>query len=420
MTATLQYLRLTTRQIRDDGLTAVVRKLRRLIEPALVYPLALLSYPFLLLLRPLLLVRFGSLTSYRLGHFAYRIAFYAAERDLGMHGGRTLDIFCFRPEKPSNEQLGRIAARVLHVWQPARYFMRLYRSLPGGGAHLVKIHTEVTNKDRDLDGVLARTETSAFFTPEEQQAGQAALRDMGVPADTDFVCFFARTNHFLQQTFPDQPRYARAHHNHRNADIDTYLPAMEKLTSRGGYALRLGAIVDKPIETGSARIIDYASLHRSDFMDIYLMANCRFMVSTGSGPDSVAELFRRPVVFVNQATLEAVNLWLHNLTIFKKYRLPNEGRIMSFREIVESGAGRLLDAEDYAQRGIELIDNTPEEIEDVVLEMDARLRGEWQGTEEDEELQQRFWRILERSPLQGYRCGRIGAAFLRKNRQLLD
>ena len=64
---------------------------------------------------------------------------------------------------------------------------------------------------------------------------------------------------------------------------------------------------------------------------------------------------------------------------------------MSIREILESGAGMFYHAQEYDQAGIELVDNTPEEITAVVMEMEERINGTWQSTEEDEELQLRFW-----------------------------
>lgn len=52
--------------------------------------------------------------------------------------------------------------------------------------------------------------------------------------------------------------------------------------------------------------------------------------------------------------------------------------------------------------------------------MDERLKGMWQTTEEDEELQRRFWSLFKPSELNRVFRSRIGAEFLRQNRELLD
>ena len=92
---------------------------------------------------------------------------------------------------------------------------------------------------------------------------------------------------------------------------------------------------------------------------------------------------------------------------------------MTVGEIINSGVGRFLYTEKYENMGIELIENTPEEILDVVDEMDQRLKGTWQMAEEDEELQMRFWSYFKSSDLHGVICSRIGAKFLRQNKELL-
>jgi len=66
-----------------------------------------------------------------------------------------------------------------------------------------------------------------------------------------------------------------------------------------------------------------------------------------------------------------------------------------------------------------LIENTPQEICDVAMEMDDRLRGIWETTEEDEELQKRFWSFFKPSKeVPVFRC-RTGTKFLQQNKELL-
>ena len=55
----------------------------------------------------------------------------------------------------------------------------------------------------------------------------------------------------------------------------------------------------------------------------------------------------------------------------------------------------------------------------LVMEMEARLKGTWQTTEDDEDLQRRFWSLFEDNEYHGEICSRIGAEFLRQNRELL-
>ena len=108
------------------------------------------------------------------------------------------------------------------------------------------------------------------------------------------------------------------------------------------------------------------------------------------------------------------------LLIPKKLWFIEDSRFLTFREIIESGFGWFQDNDQYEEHGIQVVENTPEEITDVVEEMDARLNGKWQTTDEDEELQQRFWEVFNHSHLHGSISARVGAVFLRQNQDLLE
>ena len=58
----------------------------------------------------------------------------------------------------------------------------------------------------------------------------------------------------------------------------------------------MGSIVKENISTNNNKIINYAnSQNRTDFLDIYLISKCKFYISTGTGLDLVATLFRKPL-----------------------------------------------------------------------------------------------------------------------------
>ena len=69
--------------------------------------------------------------------------------------------------------------------------------------------------------------------------------------------------------------------------------------------------------------------------------------------------------------------------------------------------------------GIELIENTPEEICDVTIEMDERLNGTWKTTKEDEELQHRFWDLFGLDKIKSPDL-RIGSEYLTRNKELIE
>jgi len=104
-----------------------------------------------------------------------------------------------------------------------------------------------------------------------------------------------------------------------------------------------------------------------------------------------------------------------------------ENRELSLSEIFARSVGFCSGISGYETKGVDLIENTPEEIRDVAIEMAERLNGTWQAHPEDDALQQRFWEIFPTDavnvfngkPLHGKIRSSFGAAFLRNNPEWL-
>jgi putative glycosyltransferase (TIGR04372 family) len=334
-----------------------------------------------------------------------------------MHGRKPLDLF-YHSSVICNYQLKEMWDRTLRISRFAGRVDQLNRWLPGGGKHEIP---DTENRRNSFYAPLASSAPRLVFNEAEERQGYAALQGLGVPAEVPFICFHAREPGYLDGTVPKLDLDAWRYHDYRNSSIHNYVPAAEKMTDRGYFAIRTGALVEESLETNAPMIIDYAANHRTDFLDIYLGAKCRFFICDTAGFWAVPAVFGRPIAWVNSIPLELVHTWNpSHITIPKKLWLVNDRRFMTFREIVDSGAGMFMVTQKYSEAGLEAVENTPEEISALAIEMDERLKGTWQATEEDEELQQRFWSILEPSVSGRVIRSRIGAEFLRQNRDLLD
>ena len=89
---------------------------------------------------------------------------------------------------------------------------------------------------------------------------------------------------------------------------------------------------------------------------------------------------------------------------------------MTFKEIYK--LGKQNHAAKLRELDIKLIDNTPEEITELVLEMNSRLNSTWEIKKEDEDLQGRFWSLFDDTFIKS-NTFRIGAEYLKKNENLL-
>jgi putative glycosyltransferase (TIGR04372 family) len=109
------------------------------------------------------------------------------------------------------------------------------------------------------------------------------------------------------------------------------------------------------------------------------------------------------------------NTFFGDIALFQKVWSLKEERLLTVREMVTIGDG-FSDERHQERIGVRLVKNTAEEILAACNEMEARLNGTWISTEEDEVLQQKYWRLICDS---GHNGGRIGAQFLRENQDLL-
>ena len=75
--------------------------------------------------------------------------------------------------------------------------------------------------------------------------------------------------------------------------------------------------------------------------------------------------------------------------------------------------------EEYDKAGLKIVENTSEEILDLAREMNERIDGTWKEMEEDKKLQEKYWSLFPEDSLNKTCPARIGALFLRKNRELL-
>lgn len=175
-----------------------------------------------------------------------------------------------------------------------------------------------------------------------------------------------------------------------------------------------------------SRVIDYAHSNvKSDWMDVFLCAQCRFFVGTSSGLFVFAMTFGVPVVATNfLPSCCAYYLTSNDLFIPRICRLKKEDRFLNFSELFPPAIGTAAAKCCYDAQDIEVIENSEEEIKDLVDEMLKKCEGCLKYSDEDEGLQKRFKSMT-------FDCGkkygdgkavvnaRIGKNFLRKYLALL-
>ena len=272
------------------------------------------------------------------------------------------------------------------------------------------------------------------FTEEEKGVGDKWIRDKLQSAP--FICIFARDSSYYKKEFQQRDYDLEDMDVIRNSDINLFDNLVEYFYGKGIMSVRMGATVR--FEYTREGCVDFASKYYTPFLDAYLNAKCKFYIGNLSGAQHFTELFSKPfailspVLFYADDDTPLITSIEMDIMILQKYWYKKRNRYLSLREMIEveqesfrKGGGKYCSLVNifrwYAQNTIP-VKNTGEEILDLALEMNNCIDGTQIYTQQDQELQRRYWEIVNKS---NYEFGipinaRIGAKFLRENQWLLE
>lgn len=248
------------------------------------------------------------------------------------------------------------------------------------------------------------------LTPEDAAERKDMISAIGLPPDAWFVCMHAREPGFAP--------YDEAVHGYRNSAPEALIPAIRAIVARGGWCVRMGDPTTRPLPSLPG-VVDYAHHPlRSARFDVVLCATARFFLGNSSGLAFVSSVFGRPSLLVNVVPMAGLAPWPIDLSVPKLYWSKHEGRLLRFDEILGTPAASYRFASQYQRAGIELRENSPDEILDATTEMLDRLDGRDVWGPDDEQLQQHFMSLLRPGDYGYGAASRVSATFLRKYRYL--
>jgi putative glycosyltransferase (TIGR04372 family) len=350
-----------------------------------------------------------------IGHIAF-LGLLVSMRDLGLAPWRQITVLA-REDKIANHAYLKYWSKYIAIVTDPALIARFEPLVTICGFRFATLFPfagrEPLNTSEVGNAVAARCEAAgkaALLTlePKDRETGRLALKSLGVGSTDWFVCLHVRGTGY----------HLGAGQDHRNAQLTSYLPAIETITSLGGWVIRLGDASMPPLPS-MKQVIDYPHTHlKSPAMDVFLCAECRFMIGMNSGLSNVPYSFGRPVIMVNWVNTGDYPPYPRNgLFLPKLIFLDHEKRLLSFRESLTAKWRALsYNVKKLEQNSARLVDNTPEEINEIVHEMLRILAGANEPTEDEKMLHTRFAALLP-EPLG---TARIGSAFLKAHQVLLD
>ena len=262
--------------------------------------------------------------------------------------------------------------------------------------------------------------TTLGFSDSETKIGKILEKELGLIDNAPFVCLSIPSKKYRQLV-----DYKQTEHLTRPKDdlltsipdLESYVPVIQELNSEGIAVTRMGIHEEfKLPESLGQKAIDYAFLNRSEFGDVWLSSRCLFYLTGGSGAWWLGSIFGKPVVLTDAYELRGTS-GSSDIFIPQLSRLIQKNCLNSFEWMIKNQQW----AFDRNRLGIdyEIVKNTYQQIIDVTTEMLMRAQGNWNETDEDKELQERFRLVQERMRPADRTPARIGAKFLREHQYLL-
>ena len=349
----------------------------------------------------------------RVGHLA--IDFDSYLKDQLLSDRKVIPILLCAGRKPSNEALLAHWSQYIRIirsrwifWllQPLMSFPKLVDSLLGycsvmrGASRTYEVHSRWL----DREPLLRLSEV-------EIARGEAQLRVLGIPEGAWFVCVHSR-----EGGYSPVDEWA---HSYRNANITDYTEAIRAIVARGGWCVRVGDATMRPLDSMPC-VVDYArSSSKSDWMDVFLCARCRFFLGNSSGLFGVAGIFGRASALANMAPLSSAYSPFPGDISIPKLLKDAQGRMLHLPDAFAGEASELRLTPEFVERGLRQVDNTPQEIAELAIEMMNRLDGHVEDEPDDADLQARFRALVQPHHYCWAASARIGRAFLRRHRVLL-
>ena len=318
------------------------------------------------------------------------------------------------PQKFPNKALATMYRRVVHIVGPKQKFWA--KVLPFV-MWKKDIKEKLVNSTSVTSQIIVNSgKPSICFSKYEIRRGKELVFDIFGDENKSYILFGYTSPKY--RILVDQKFHPKDNLISAIPDPLSFVKVIEKMNGAGIGVVRQGLGLDATTELSQAGLIvpKYKNF-ASGFPDVWLAANCKFLLSACTGSWWFGLPFDKPAVITGAYNPIGLSGLKDSLWIFQLPWNLKEKRYESFAWM--SAHPRWC--YDSEKLGFEYtnINNSPEQIIDVVDEQLARLNGTWVETDEDVELQERFRRLVWGKDADPAYLPRVGAKFLREHQHLL-
>ena len=248
---------------------------------------------------------------------------------------------------------------------------------------------------------------------DHREIGYEWLHRRGMPRDAWFVAL-----HVREAGYHGEQETGWIGNIHRDSQIEDYFPALEAITQRGGWVVRIGDPSMTPLPPMD-QVIDYAvAEERAEELDVFFCAAAKFMLATSSGPLPVANVFGTPLLAANLIPPGDNSYSSKDVFIHKHLRRRATGEYLNAQEIITPPLRIMQSPRGFSDRDLEVIDNTPDDIRDAAEEMMMRMEGAFEMTKQDQDDLNRYREMNDYPGISSRST--VATSFLRRHRFLIE
>lgn len=369
-----------------------------IIKKICLFILCFLFLPVVFLIRllqPFFLIRLDKSHSSRLGHFVGINSYYLMKRAAGIDkpNSNHLDIFV-NEKKISNKQIEALFAKkmiILPWW--FKPLLIVNELIPWGSKNKIFYSKNPTERNkifehRDVYCLIDKSPQQVFFSDNEIKKAIKELKEIGIDKNEKIVTLCVRDSGYLQKELPQFDFYYKT----QDAKIKNFEKAINTLLNLGFKVVRTGLYHKNKLIIKNKNYVDlFESGKRTDLLEVFLYSICKFHLGTYSGGTTPSlYLFRKPVITTNQIPINELHPASRFFYLFKKVFDKKKQKKLCVSEIFDllnstNGAtilnaaiGRMntrysINKENpfngYTKEDIELIENTEDEINKIVIEL---------------------------------------------------
>ena len=200
------------------------------------------------------------------------------------------------------------------------------------------------------------------------EKGRQELERLGLGPEDWFVCL-----HIREQGYATADGNDVDFNKMRNVEVSAYLPAIEEITRRGGWVIRLGGKHHSPLPQ-MPKVIDYPNLPDPIHgMEVFFCAKNKFFLGCTSGPSAIPKLFDRPVLLTDAFSLPDMNVASLTTILPKRVYSRSDRRYLRINELYDSPLTTAVHHKILEAFGLEVECNSPEQIRRAVIDFMASL-----------------------------------------------